>query len=372
MSIINDFRFYSDCKSSLLESFGDVEIAKTKLTSKGYEDNEDLDETLIAIKESLGDKILNFFSKNLGGDISKLEGILQDMKSEEIKFINDEHESESKFYKISAALAQLKKDKADQSEVAQYVDKLNKIKKLIKDLMSSHNSIMDSLEKQVNIITKKNNRKADYYNLKRAEDSVETKKLRAEFKKKLITQAEDSEYLNDIQKILGNPKDAEKDLNDAKDALAKEKEKLGAGGETSAVAKPNLDDKNEDFYKEIRATVKDIEDYTKRSLDKFKNKEESKKINRGTFNTMQKAFDSKVKRAANVIETFKSKLSQINTTSDNDTSKETNTTITNLLNLERQVTNLKYFTWPSEDIDKEKETILSTLDLVNKQIEVAA
>ena len=94
MSIINDFRSYSDCKSSLLESFGDVEIAKTKLISKGYEDNEDLDETLIAIKESLGDKILNFFSKNLGGDISKLEGILQDMKSEEIKFINDEHESE--------------------------------------------------------------------------------------------------------------------------------------------------------------------------------------------------------------------------------------------------------------------------------------
>jgi hypothetical protein len=372
MSIINDFRFYSDCKSSLLESFGDVEIAKSKLTSKGYEDNEDLDETLMAIKESLGDKILNFFSRNLGGDISKLDDLLQDMKEEEIRFINDEHESESKFYKLSSALAQLKKDKADQSEVAQYVDKLNKLKKLIKDLMASHNSIMDSLEKQVDIITKKNNRKADYYNLKRAEDSVETKKLRAEFKRKLVTQAEDSEYLSDIQKILGNPKDAQKDLEDAKEALAKEKDKLGAEGETSVTADPKLEDKNEDFYKEIRATVKDIEDYTKRSLDKFENRKESKKINRGTFNTMQKAFDTKVKRAAKVIETFKSKLSQINSTSDNEISKETNKSITNLLNLQRQVSNLKYFTWPASDLEKEKETILSTLDQVNKQIEVAA
>jgi hypothetical protein len=372
MSIINDFRFYSDCKDSLLESFGDVEIAKNKLSRKGYENNDDLEETLIAIKESLGDKIINFFSKNLGGDISKLSNILQDMKSEEIKFVTDEHESESKFYKLSAALSQLKRDKADSSEVTQYADKLNKLKKFIKDLMSSHNSIMDDLEKQVNIITKKNNRKADYYNLKRAEDSVETKKLRADFKKKLITQAEDSEYLDDIQKILGNPKDAQKDLDAAKEVLAKEKDKIGAGGETSSLVKPDLDEKNEDFYKEIRATVKDIEDYTKKSLSKFENKEEAKKINRGTFNMMQKGFDTRVRKASNVIETFKSKISQVNSTSDNETSSETNKAITNLLNLERQVSNLKYFTWPASDLEVQKETILATIGKVNKQIEVAA
>jgi len=372
MGIINDFKFYNDCKNSLLESFGDVEIAKNKLAHKGYENNDDLEETLISIKESLGDKIINFFSKNLGGDISKISKILQDMRSEEIKFVKDEHESESKFYKLSAALSQLKKDKADSSEVSQYVDKLNKLKKLIKDLMSSHNSIMDELEKQVDIITKKNNRKADYYNLKRAEDSVETKKLRADYKKKLITQAEDSEYLNDIQKILGNPKDAEKDLDKAKENLAKEKDKLGAGGETSSLVKPDLEEKNEDFYKEIRATIKDIEDYTKRSLSKFENKEESKKINRGTFNMMQKAFDAKVKRASNVIETFKSKLSQVDSTSDDKESLETNKAITNLLSLERQVSNLKYFTWPASDLEVEKENLFTILGKVNKQIEVAA
>ena len=370
MSIINDFKFYNDCKNSLLESFGDIEIAKNKLIAKGYDG--DLEETLNMIKESLGDKIINFFSKNLGGDISKLADILEDMKSEEIKFITDEHESESKFYKLSAALAQLKKDKADQSEITQYADKLNKLKKLINDLMSSHNSIMDSLEKQVNIITKKNNRKSDYYNLKRAEDSVETKKLRADYKKKLITQAEDTEYLSDIQKILGNPKDAEKDLNIAKEKLEKEKEKLGAGGETSSLVNPDIEEKNEDFYKEIRATVKDIEDYTKKSLSKFENKEESKKINRGTFNMMQKAFDTKVRRASDVIETFKSKLSQVSATSDNEVSKQTNKAITNLLNLERQVSNLKYFTWPAADLEVEKKTILSTINKVNKQIEIAA
>lgn len=371
MSIINDFKFYSDCKNSLLESFGDIEIAKSKLTAKGYE-SDNLEETLTVIKESLGDKILNFFSKNLGGDVSKLSRILEDMKSEEIKFVTDEHEFESKFYKLSAALARIKKDKADPSEITQYADKLNKLKKSINDLMSLHNSIMDSLEKQVNIITKKNNRKSDYYNLKRAEDSVETKKMRAEYKKKLITQSDDTEYLNDIQKILGTPKDAEKDLDVARENLTKEKDKLGAGGETSSLIKPDMEERNEDFYKEMRASVKDIEDYTKKSLDKFENRDESKKINRGTFNMMQKAFDTKVRRASDVIETFKSKLSQINSTSDNQESKQTNKAITNLLNLERQVSNLKYFTWPAADLEVEKKTILSTIDKVNKQIEIAA
>lgn len=368
MGIINDFKFYNDCKNSLLESFGDVEIAKGKLESKGYQNDGSLEETLELIKESLGDKIINFFSKNLGGDISKLEKILQDMKSEEIKFVTDEHKSESKFYKLSAALSQLKKDKVDQSEIAQYADQLNKLKKLIRDLMSSHNSIMDSLEKQVDIITKKNDRKSDYYNLKRAEDSVETKKLRANYKKKLISQAEESDYLEDLQKILGNPKDAEKDLDKAIENLAKEKERIGAGGETSSLVNPELEDKNENFYQEIKAKLEGIEDYIKRSLNKFRDKEKSKKINRGSFNIMQKNFDRRVKKVSDVIETYKTNLSQINTTSDNEISKETSKTITNLLDLERQVSNLKYFTWPAADLESENKSILSTISKVSKQI----
>jgi hypothetical protein len=214
MKLVENFKSYSDCKKALIESYGDIDIAKTKLIKSGYsvEDVEGLEESLNVIKESLGDKIINFFSKNLGGDISKIDKILADMKNEEIRFINDEHSAESKFYKLSTALSQLKKDKADKSETDQYVVKLNKIQKLIKDLVSSHSSIMDSLEKQVNILTDKNNRKADYYNLKRAGDSVETKKLRAAFKKKLVSQEDDSEYLKDIQSILGDYKSAEKDL----------------------------------------------------------------------------------------------------------------------------------------------------------------
>jgi hypothetical protein len=163
MKLVENFKSYSDCKKALIESYGDIDIAKTKLIKSGYsaEDVEGLEESLNVIKESLGDKIINFFSKNLGGDISKINKILADMKNEEIRFINDEHSAESKFYKLSTALSQLKKDKADKSETDQYIVKLNKIQKLIKDLVSSHSSIMDSLEKQVNILTDKNNRKAD-------------------------------------------------------------------------------------------------------------------------------------------------------------------------------------------------------------------
>jgi hypothetical protein len=148
----------------------------------------------------LGDKIINFFSKVVGGDIKKLNKILQDMKDEEIRFIKDEHDGESKFYKLSSALAQLRKDKSDKSEQDLILVKLNKVQKLIKDLVSSHNSIMDDLEKQVGIIIKDNKRKTEYYNLKRAEDSVETKKLRVDFKKKLVSDEDSSEYLSDIRK----------------------------------------------------------------------------------------------------------------------------------------------------------------------------
>ena len=170
---------------------GDVDIAKAKLKKSKYRDMEDhvLEENLSFIKESLGDKILNFFSKKLGGDVRKLDKILAAMKEEETRFVKDEHESESKFYKLSSGLAQLKRDKASQDEQNIIILKLTNLQKFIKDLVKSHNSIMDDLEKQVDIITKKNNRKADYYNLKRAHDSVETKKMRAEFKKKLIEES---------------------------------------------------------------------------------------------------------------------------------------------------------------------------------------
>lgn len=373
MKLVENFKSYSDCKEALIESYGDIDIAKNKLIKKGYssQDVDDLEESLNAIKESLGDKIINFFSKNLGGGISKIDKLLRDMKEEETRFIHDEHEAESKFYKLSTALSQLKKDNADKSETDQYIVKLNKIQKLIKDLLSSHSSIMDSLEKQVDVLTNKNNRRSEYYNLKRAEDAVETKRLRAEMKKKLISQEDDAEYLKDIQKILGNPKDAEKDLEKAKQTLAKEKGDIGASDEVSRMSPDKIENILDEYHKEIMASIKDVKDYAEKSLDKIQKLSDNKEMNKGAYNVMKNAFESKVGKISKYVEEAKSKISQIGS-SDKEIGKESNKAIEYLLNLEKAVTNIKYYTWPAEDLSKEKKEIESALEVVEDEIQKAA
>jgi hypothetical protein len=231
---------------------------------------------------------------------------------------------------------------------------------------------MDSLEKQVNILTDKNNRKADYYNLKRAGDSVETKKLRAAFKKKLVSQEDDSEYLKDIQSILGDYKDAEKDLEKAKQNLAKEKGEIGASDEVSRMSPHKIENILEEYHKEIMASLKDVKDYAEKSSDKIKELSDSKELNRGTYNAMKNKFESKITKISKYVEEAKSKISQIGTSADKESGEESNKAIEYLLNLEKAVTNIKYYTWPASDISKEKKEIESALETVEEEIQKAA
>ena len=271
MQLFENFQFYSTCKQALIESYGDVELAKKKLKASGFDkmNDYDLEQNILFIKESLGDKILNFFSRVVGGDVDKLDSILIKMKEEETSFIKDENEAESKFYKLTAALAQLRKEGANPAEADVIRVKLNKVQKLIKDLISSHNSIMDDLEKQVNILTKKSKRKSEYYNLKRAEDSVETKKMRAELKKKLVTQEEDDEYLRNIRSILGTTDDAERDLEKAKKDYEKAKESLESQEKLTEETRLKMQEVVDLFKESLDKKIKDIKEYAFNSADKI-------------------------------------------------------------------------------------------------------
>jgi hypothetical protein len=42
------------------------------------------------------------------------------------------------------------------------------------------------------------------------------------------------------------------------------------------------------------------------------------------------------------------------------------------LNLEKAVTNIKYYTWPADDLSKEKKEIQSALEVVEDEIQKAA
>lgn len=370
--LLENFKIYSACKDALIESYGDIEIAKRKVLSQYSEVREDyLEENLILIKEGLGDKIINFFSKVVGGDIKKLDKIIRDMKEEEIKFINDEHEAESKFYKLSAALAQLKKDKADKAEQDLVIVKLNKIQKLIKDLVSSHNSVMGELEKQVNIIIKENKRKAEYYNLKRAEDSVETKKLRVDFKKKLIANEDSLEYLSDIQKILGDPKDAEKDLEKAKDTLSKEKNAIGASEETTKMPSKKIESILDTYHKQIMASIKDMKDHSDESISVLKDLREKDAADNSAYSSMKDRFNTKKDKAVGLVEVAISKIAQVKV-DQSDNAIEKDKAIDYLIKIKNKVSKINYIKWPAQDLDKEKNRIDNIIDKISEDIKKAA
>jgi hypothetical protein len=370
--ILENFNVYSECKDTLIESYGDIEIAKRKILSQ-HPDLEEhiIEENLTVIKEGLGDKIINFFSKVVGGDIKKLNKILQDMKDEEIRFIKDEHDGESKFYKLSSALAQLRKDKSDKSEQDLILVKLNKVQKLIKDLVSSHNSIMDDLEKQVGIIIKDNKRKTEYYNLKRAEDSVETKKLRVDFKKKLVSDEDSSEYLSDIQKILGNPKDAEKDLEKAKDTLSKEKESIGASDEITKMPSKKIESILDTYHKQIMASIKDIKDHSDESIGVLKDLRDKDAADNSAYSGMKDMFNTKKDKTVGLVETAISKIAQVKT-EESDNVEVKNKAIDHLIDIKNKISKINYLKWPSQDLDKEKEKIDRMIKKISEEFQKAA
>lgn len=372
MQLLENFHFYTDCKDAIVESFGDIDIAKTKLGKK-YSDIEEhvLEENLSFIKESLGDKILNFFSKSLGGDIKKLDQIISNMKEEEIKFVKDEHEGESKFYKLSSALARLKRDKASSEEQKVLIVKLTQLEKYLRDLIKSHNSIMDDLEKQVDIITKKNNRKADYYNLKRAQDSVETKKMRSDLKNKLVTDIEENEYVNKIQGILGDSRSAQNDLEKAKNQLAGEKQKLGAGDETSKGTKEKIDNVLKTYHDEIVACLHDVKDYSNNSLAKIKRLEKAQKMDEKDYLTLKQNFDKKVERLEGIIQKAISVLST-SKAEENDKVEKKEGALGILVSAKSKVEKLNYFVWPSENLEDQKNKIDKKIDVLIKTAQQAA
>lgn len=347
MELLENFNFYEDCKNAIIESYGNVDVAKMKLVNGKYSNvNEDvLCENLHRINEGIGDKIMNFLSKNLGGDVGKIDKILRGMKDEETNFIKDEHEAENKFYKLSAALAQLRSDKADKTELDSIRVKLTKVQKLLRDLVSSHNSIMDDFEKQVNILTKKSKRKTEYYNLKRAEDSVETKKMRAEFKKKLLTASDEEGYLKGIQDILGDPKKAEDDLKKSQDNLDKIKNDLGAKDETTKMPSKTIKNVFETYSKEILASVKELGDFVKNESEEMQKSVETKGWGINKYRNREKTFEDLRKVCLNLMNIAISKISVIKT-NDNENVQDKDNCLTRLRESEKRIGRLKFIEYP--------------------------
>ena len=208
---------------------------------------------------------------------------------------------------------------------------------------------MDDLEKQINIITKKSKRKTEYYNLKRAEDSVETKKLRAEFKKKLIKDLQDDSDMKGLYSIIGTSEQASKEYEKAQEEKKKASENLGnkenKDNEESQSEKPEEIDIDE-MKNTIDEKAKSISKYAE---EKYKTLSAGR-LRGGAFNTSFNNFHGKVNDLYKTVDSYFSKTSK--------GSKE----YTTLKNIKVIANNIVYLEEKGKDDSKLKKII----DDVNK------
>ena len=212
MKFINNLAFYEDCKVALIECYGEVNVAVEYLRNTKYKTTTtyNLLESVNAVKEGLGDKIINGISKHIGGDISKLDSILKKMDKAENDFIDRENKVETEYIQLFRELVHLKYKATDKSRMGPVQIRLGELESQMRGLIKSYNSIMEDLEKEVDIICKGSNRKADYYNLKRSRDSAEAKKKRADNKYALIKYQENPNVQQQVSSIFGTAEEAKK------------------------------------------------------------------------------------------------------------------------------------------------------------------
>jgi len=213
MNFINNLKSYEDCKLALIECYGEVELAAEYLRNTKYPDSTiyNLRESVQAVKEGWGSKIMNGLSKHLGGDVSKLDTILKKMDETENKFVDRENKIETEYTQLFREFVHLKFKAQDKSRMGLVQVRLQELESQMREIIRSYNSIMDDLEKEVDIITKGSNRKADYYNLKRSRDSAEAKKRRADNKYKLTKYQDNSHIQQKVGEIFGTPEEAQKE-----------------------------------------------------------------------------------------------------------------------------------------------------------------
>lgn len=199
------------------------------------------------VQEGLGERILNAASKIVGGDVSKIDTVLAQMKDQELKFNREENGIYVEFSNLIEKKNELMraKDNPDYSssmrDVKQAMDALNT---RMDELTKSHEKIFSSLEEKIRSLTGKNDRKRKYFNTKRASDVLITQTDRYEKIKALTQKSVDK--ANSIEKFFGLDID---EIEDDVEKAKKEAEKnLNA---ILAVAKKLDQDPEKGFYEKF-------------------------------------------------------------------------------------------------------------------------
>jgi len=172
----------------------------------------------LKLNESIKDNIINWFSKNLGGDINELDSGIDLMKKIELDFIKIEHDALMKFIRLQKSAIKLasNKDKATELTRQRIKDMSSELTYEISSATKSYRDELRKLEANAERLADKNPRKARYYNIRRAQDSVETKALRWQFWKQLIktSSVQTLQTMADNLKSIPTPDKVESDYRE--------------------------------------------------------------------------------------------------------------------------------------------------------------
>ena len=107
---INQFK---KAKSLLESQMSTEETFKNLRNDKDFNNisDSDLRSAIEKVQEGFGEKILNAASKMFGGDVSKIDTVLTQMKEQELKFNAEENEIYVEFYNLVEKKKELQKDK---------------------------------------------------------------------------------------------------------------------------------------------------------------------------------------------------------------------------------------------------------------------
>lgn len=205
---------------SLLERQLSVEEAFINLRNdQDFKNLSDLElkSAIEKVQEGFGEKILNAASKMFGGDVSKIDTVLTQMKDQELKFNAEENEIYVEFYNLVEKKKELQKDKNNpnyKEMLAEINQSMNSLNVRMNELTKSHEKIFSALEEKIKSLTGESNRKKKYFNAKRASDVLETQTDRYEKIKNLTKKS--TERANSLEKFFGVSTDElEKEVEEA-------------------------------------------------------------------------------------------------------------------------------------------------------------
>ena len=245
------------------------------LTIESIESGNYLNESEL-LDEGIVSSVKNFFSRMLGGSVSKIDSLLKKYKDKEEEYWKEWVDARNKY---SEADVLSKEGKLDNVDRAKYDEQKERIKVLQRQIESNRRDINDSIVKQVNSIVKDSSRLKDYYEMKRAQ-------LDEEIAKRSYEELKDSSSDESIHEIFDDVIQKAVDASRKKNKMFKEK----YGEEYSKFYEAPDNDNDDDLSV---AGIK-ISDLTSKPLADLQSK--LKELNPNKLDSLAKYLEKELKK----------------------------------------------------------------------------